>query len=497
MSPLSYSLFASTALSFLAAAALADLSAQDVWSSLKTNAAEFGYDVNGDETPTQNGLIIDDLHVKWKYVEALTDFSFERVVLTEHSDGTVSMALPARISMHSNAADSTKLSLDVLQTGLKITASGDPEAIQYEYTAEEIALNSADIDFNGRTLSEEGVNFDAAIEDLSGRLNFEQIDPSRFESSWQADVLRFQLDVKDQTANLSLDTSGQVRDFSVSGSGVLPDGGIDLGELNAALLAGYAGKNSFRFETSAFNFFLDDPDGKTEMSMVGGMGESEVSLDKNGAIIEGKQNDFQGDFSHSQLPLPIHFSTAESNFNLSFPLIASETFENFGLGFALNGLVISDTLWNLFDPSGQLPRDPATVAFDLNGEAKPLIDFFDPYLAETLKTVRRLVEVKNLKINRLDVSAAGAELTGKGAFEFDNAQFGPPKPAGSIDLALSGGNGLIDTLVAIGVLPEQQAMGARLMMGLLTIPGEAPDTMSTKIEINKEGHVIANGQRIQ
>ncbi|MEO9649526.1 MAG: DUF2125 domain-containing protein [Roseobacter sp.] len=497
MSPLSYSLFASTALSFLASAALADLSAQDVWSSLKNNAAEFGYDISGDETQTQNGLTIDDLHVKWKYVEAPTDFSFQRVVLTEHSDGTVSMTLPARISMHSSAADSTKLSLDVLQTGLKITASGDPEAIQYEYTAEEIALNSADIDFNGRTFSEKGANLDAAIENLSGRVNFEQINPGRFENFWQADVLRYQLDVKDQTANHSLDTSGQMRDISMSNSVVAPDGGIELGELNAALLAGYSSKSSVRFKTGAFNTFLDDLDGKTEISMVGGMGEIKASVDKNGVIIEGKQSDIQGDLSILHLPLPIQFSAADTDLNLSFPLIASETFENFGLGVALNGLVISDTLWNLFDPSGQLPRDPATVAFDLDGEAKPLIDFFDPYLAETLKTVRRPVEVKNLNINRLDVSAAGAELTGKGAFEFDNAQFGPPKPAGSIDLALSGGNGLIDTLVAIGVLPEQQAMGARLMMGLLTIPGEAPDTMSTKIEINKEGHVIANGQRIQ
>ena len=49
----------------------------------------------------------------------------------------------------------------------------------------------------------------------------------------------------------------------------------------------------------------------------------------------------------------------------------------------------------------------------------------------------------------------------------------------------------------MGLLPEDQAMGARMMMGLLAVPGEAPDTLNSKIEINEQGHVLANGQRIQ
>ena len=72
-----------------------------------------------------------------------------------------------------------------------------------------------------------------------------------------------------------------------------------------------------------------------------------------------------------------------------------------------------------------------------------------------------------------------------------------PKPTGAVDLKLVGGNGQLDKLVTMGMLPDEQAMGARMMMGLFAVPGDAPDTLNSKIEINDEGHVLANGQRIQ
>ena len=72
-----------------------------------------------------------------------------------------------------------------------------------------------------------------------------------------------------------------------------------------------------------------------------------------------------------------------------------------------------------------------------------------------------------------------------------------PRPKGGVDLTLVGGNGLLDKLVGMGLLPEEQAMGARMMMGLFAVPGEGEDTLNSRIEVNDEGHVLANGQRIR
>ena len=72
-----------------------------------------------------------------------------------------------------------------------------------------------------------------------------------------------------------------------------------------------------------------------------------------------------------------------------------------------------------------------------------------------------------------------------------------PKPVGAVDLSLSGGNGLLDKLIAMGLFPQEQAMGVRMMMGLFAVPGDAPDTLNSKIEFTQDGQILANGQRIK
>ena len=55
----------------------------------------------------------------------------------------------------------------------------------------------------------------------------------------------------------------------------------------------------------------------------------------------------------------------------------------------------------------------------------------------------------------------------------------------------------MDKLVAMGLLPQDQAMGARMMLGLFARPGEGEDTLVSKIEVSGDGAISANGQRLQ
>lgn len=73
---------------------------------------------------------------------------------------------------------------------------------------------------------------------------------------------------------------------------------------------------------------------------------------------------------------------------------------------------------------------------------------------------------------------------------------GAPRPEGQLNLAINGVNGLIDTLVQMGLVPEQEVMTAQMMMGAFTRP-VGDDMLETTIEINSEGQILANGQRIQ
>ena len=55
---------------------------------------------------------------------------------------------------------------------------------------------------------------------------------------------------------------------------------------------------------------------------------------------------------------------------------------------------------------------------------------------------------------------------------------------------------IVDKLVAMGLIPEDQAMGARMMMGMFAVPS-GEDELTSKIEFKEDGGVYANGQRIQ
>ena len=91
-------------------------------------------------------------------------------------------------------------------------------------------------------------------------------------------------------------------------------------------------------------------------------------------------------------------------------------------------------------------------------------------------------------------------LTGTGAFTFDNTDLvtfdGVPAPTGKMELTLKGGNGLLDKLVAMGLIPSDQAMGARMMMAMFAKPGDGEDTLNSTLEFKDKGF-FANGQRLQ
>jgi len=48
----------------------------------------------------------------------------------------------------------------------------------------------------------------------------------------------------------------------------------------------------------------------------------------------------------------------------------------------------------------------------------------------------------------------------------------------------------------MGLIPEEQVMGARMMMGMFA-NAVGDDQLVSRLEINDQNHVIVNGQRIQ
>jgi hypothetical protein len=109
-------------------------------------------------------------------------------------------------------------------------------------------------------------------------------------------------------------------------------------------------------------------------------------------------------------------------------------------------------------------------------------------------------ELHALDLTEIRAKIAGAELTGNGALTFDNTDLetygGVPTPTGKIDLRLIGGNTLLDKLVGMGMMTDEDAMGARMMMSMFANPGAAADELTSTLEF-KDKHFFANGQQLQ
>ena len=102
---------------------------------------------------------------------------------------------------------------------------------------------------------------------------------------------------------------------------------------------------------------------------------------------------------------------------------------------------------------------------------------------------------EKLDITDISLKVAGAALDANGAFTFDNSM-GIPMPLGTATVNVSGANALIDGLIATGLLQEQDAMSARMMMGMFMTP-TGDDSLTSKIEAKEGFAIFVNGQQIQ
>jgi hypothetical protein len=176
----------------------------------------------------------------------------------------------------------------------------------------------------------------------------------------------------------------------------------------------------------------------------------------------------------------------------------SETPQDFAFLTRIVDLTVSEDVWGLFDPAATLSREPVTFILDTKGTGRWLQDIMDPEVQ--MDGVEPPGELNSLDLTQVLLRAAGAEVGATGGLTFDNTDLttfdGMPAPTGAINVTIKGVNKLIDNLIAMGLLPEDQAMGARMMMGMFTRPGAGPDEVTSVIEF-KDGGLFANGQQLQ
>lgn len=487
--------------------AWADLTADQVWADWKAYLGGMGYEVTGAENRSGNMLTISGMSMAMQFPEAegALTVTLPEMTLTDQGDGTVRIGLPEEFPISfmvtPEGEGPVKGTVNYLNRNMSMVVSGSPEDMTYAYSADQVTVSLASLEADGEPMPDGAL---AVLMDITGVAGTSQMKIGAMRDmvqSFTADGLSYALSFDDPETDDAGTFNGTLSGISYAGSGTIPTD-FDAANFSNMLKSGFAFDGTLSY-TAGNGSMNGTGDGETfAFSSKSQGGDFRIAMDASHVVYDLTSNGAEISVTTQELPFPVDLAMAKSGFKLDIPVQAGDAPQPFGLGMNLTDFTMSDMIWGMFDPVGALPRDPATIAVDLTGTATVLVDFLDPAVAETLEATGAAPgELNTLKINQLLVSMVGAKLSGTGEFEFDNSDFesfdGMPAPSGVANLTLVGANALLDKMIAMGFVSEDDAMGARMMMGMLAVPGDAPDTLNSKIEINKQGHVIANGQRIK
>ena len=495
-------------IALMSQAALADLTPTDVWGDWRQYMEGMGYRIDATESQDGADLTVGDISLNMVMPDdaGAMSMSLGSLKFVQNGDGTVSVVMPGVMAMTVNitpegTADPVTVSMNYTQTDHAMTASGSPDEMVYDYSAGTIEFVLEQLQVGAETYGQENAKVNVIGTGVSSSTAMTIAEMRSYQQTSKIDSIQYDIAINNPAEPAKVMMKGSVANLTMDGGGMIPLVITDAADMAAMIKAGFDVTGQIAYGAGTSNVDVADPvNGNFTMTTSSDGGDLGVKLGADGLAYNGTQNNLAVTANVADLPFPIDLSMAKGGFNLSMPVSKSDDPQDFAFGITLGDFTMSDMIWGIFDPTGQLPRDPATVVLDLSGKAKLLVDFLDPDAVAQLATDKP-GEVQALTVNKVQLDAAGAKLDGSGDFTFDNSDTttfpGMPKPVGAVDFSLVGGNGLLDKLVAMGLLPEDQAMGARMMMGLFAVPGSEPDTLSSKIEFTEDGQVLANGQRIK
>lgn len=481
-----------------ASPALADLTAEQVLEDQLKQMRAYGIEPKVTNQSSSGGtLVVEGISFAIEVPEATMRFEMGGGTFTEQGDGTVQITYPAEIPVTLNGtAEGEDFAFEMLMTQSNTVAivSGTPEEIRYDFTSDSFGVSEFKF-LAPEEMTEIDMSVSFVANGISGFGEFVGGGEIRdYTADYSVESVSASISAAPEQEEGRFDLSMAIQSLGAKYSGRIAPQDL-MASLAQSIEAGNAVDGSFTHGPLSYKVMVDAPDGKVDANIETASGTFDFAMGEDGLSYGGTGTNTSMTLAGTMMPLPpLTIKIAESEGRVSFPVVPSEDEQDFGLRIAYQGLEVDPMLWGMIDPAGNLPRDPANIVLDVSGVLTLLMDVFDPEVMAQMAGIPG--EINSLDLNELLITLAGAELTGDGAFTFDNSS-GLPAPEGVANLMLNGGNTLLDTLVSMGLIPEEQAMGARMMMGLFAQPGQGDDSLVSTIEVKADGSVLANGQRIR
>lgn len=482
----------------LASPAFAAVTPEEVWQNWQKLSASYGQAMVADSV-VRNGdtLVVTGMKMSMDQDGGTLEGRLEEIRFRDLGNGTVEVTMsdtyPVAMTLPSDSGGAEELKITIRQPGLKIIAGGSATETDYSFTSPTMAF---DVQASKAGASVADIN--ATLQGMAGTYKVTETGAiSALDSAIEAQSLTFAVAAKD--GNDGFDLQGSLADMKVASAGNFL-GMAAMENMAQALRDGFTSTVDFSYGAGSFTIDSLNSGSPAKVVASNETGFFSVSLAGDATSYGAGGTGVAMAVSGAEIPFPeVKLTYEEASFRFLMPLAASDTPSNYSFLTRIVDLTVSDEIWGMIDPTATLPRDPATVILDAKGTARLTADLMDETAMAALGDAPP-GELHSLDVTNLTAKIAGAELTGVGAFTFDNSDLttfeGVPAPTGKIDLVLTGGNGLLDKLVAMGIVPQDQAMGARMMIAMFAKPGDGQDVLNSSLEFRDKGF-FANGQRLK
>lgn len=487
---------AALAVTLGAPAALA-LTADEVWQAWQDYAASADT-VAAAETVERDG---DTLSLSgFSMTGAAEDLTFavtmDSITLTEESDGTVSVRMSDGhdLTMMENG---NRIVIGVSHPGIRQTVSNSDTGLLHETSAPELSITLREF------VAEDAPDvFDLEIS--VARLTASHDVPSDpggpFTSSVDMGTLNIDVDAADASESVMLRHAVTGATFVFNGAGLDSTDRLEMGDMAGALADGFALAFGVAYDTLRYDFEFVEAGERTAASGRSQAGETRFRLDAQELSLTSESRMQEVTLSGPDMPVEaMGMQAAQLGYGVSLPTSGAADPQPVSLLVRLVDAVLPEEVWALVDPSGALPREPATVVVDLLGEVRLPADLFgmetmfgfmmgEPFMA---------VEPVSLAIRAVQLRLAGAAFNADGSIAFDASDLetldGMPRPSGALNMSLQGANTLLESLVTLGVLDRDEALTAGMMLTMFARPGEAPDELLSTVEVREDGSIHVNG----
>jgi len=483
-------------------AAFADITAQQVWDDWQRYLTSSGYQLTSNDTADYGTVTVNDLTMSMSLPDdgRIITIAMGPISFAETGEGSVTVEMghngnmPIAVSM----SDAFAATLNYSDTDMSMIVSGSVDKMVYDYSAAKQAISLVDLTIEGVKIPD--AVLDLVLKNVIGNTISTAGDLRDMVQSLTVGTIDYKFSLTEPDKDFAINLKGTMSDVVANAQTSMPKG-MDFNQMAKALTSGYATRVKFGWGSGGYEFDSSDKTGTMKGSSASESGSLNFAMDRDQLQFDGVSKGIKASVSGTAIALPsIGYEMAEAVFAMQMPINKSQTPADYALTIRLADLTVDDDIWAMFDPMSVLPRAPATLDLAFDGKANWLIDIMDAQ-SDAAKNIAVPGQLHALTLKTLQLKIAGADLTGSGDFTFDNDDLttfnGMPAPTGELNLKLVGGNGLLDNLIKMGMVPQDQAMGVRMMMGLFAVAADGDDTLTSKLEVKGDGSVYANGQRLK